>query len=344
MIGVYSDRESRIKALTSRGDTRSNAESLIDRDFRDIDDHGQDVRGLFPLSDFFIDVSTNTNSNLRIKRFFDAIFGTKTITPDISERAMFSAWSAGLNSACLSRQVGASIVDNNGIIIGTGWNDVPKYGGGIYCSENNNGDKRCYKYRTSETKDCRNDNEKDVISEQMVSELVDIGIIDKKHERDAYDYLRNKSRLSDLIEFSRAIHAEMNAIFNALGSASSRVKGASIYVTTYPCHNCARHIILSGIERIYFIEPYPKSKATKLHDDSLTERNEANKVKLIPFEGIAPTRFSEIFSTQGRVLKSDGNATPSDTTTARLPQGISLAALFELEREVAKVYDSKIQK
>jgi hypothetical protein len=37
------------------------------------------------------------------------------ITPSLHEKGMFNAFSASLLSACLSRQVGAAIVDNMGM-------------------------------------------------------------------------------------------------------------------------------------------------------------------------------------------------------------------------------------
>lgn len=46
-------------------------------------------------------------------------------------------------------------------------------------------------------------------------------------------------------------------------------KGATLYSTTFPCHNCARHIVGAGIARVVFVEPYTKSRAEQLHSDSI---------------------------------------------------------------------------
>jgi deoxycytidylate deaminase len=45
--------------------------------------------------------------------------------------------------------------------------------------------------------------------------------------------------------------------------------GATVYCTTFPCHNCAKHIVAAGIARVVFVEPYSKSKALDFHDDSI---------------------------------------------------------------------------
>lgn len=49
-------------------------------------------------------------------------------------------------------------------------------------------------------------------------------------------------------------HAERNAIFNAAANGHS-TKGCTMYLSWYPCADCARAIIQSGILRIVSIEP-----------------------------------------------------------------------------------------
>ena len=85
-------------------------------------------------------------------------------------------------------------------------------------------------------------------------------------------------------------------------------RGATLYCTTFPCHNCAKHIIAAGIHRVVYIEPYPKSKAAELHDDAieLGFAGNANKVRFEPFVGVGPRRFIDLFSLRlgsGRALK-----------------------------------------
>lgn len=72
----------------------------------------------------------------------------------------------------------------------------------------------------------------------------------------------------NVIEFGRDAHAEMEAILAARAGIS--VKGRDLYSTTFPCHNCAKLIISAGINRVVYIEPYPKSLAIELHGDSIS--------------------------------------------------------------------------
>ena len=51
-------------------------------------------------------------------------------------------------------------------------------------------------------------------------------------------------------------HAELNAILNHAASAGS-LKGARIYTTLFPCNECAKALIQSGIaEVIYYEDKY----------------------------------------------------------------------------------------
>ena len=60
----------------------------------------------------------------------------------------------------------------------------------------------------------------------------------------------------------------MDALLSAGRDGVSTV-GARLFVTTFPCHYCARHIVSAGVYEVQYIEPYPKSRALNLHDDSI---------------------------------------------------------------------------
>ena len=79
--------------------------------------------------------------------------------------------------------------------------------------------------------------------------------------------LRN-TKIFEITEYGRAVHAEMDALLNC-ASAGVSPKGATLFTTAFPCHNCTRHIIAAGISRVVSIEPYPKSQAVDLHGDAI---------------------------------------------------------------------------
>lgn len=300
VIGVYSPIEKRIEKLERRKSSSDDIHSLIDRDSGEEVSHGQRVESTFPHADFFLRVDSETDSERksRVKRFLDLMLGTSIMTPTPHERAMYAAYSAARNSACLSRQVGASITTADGEIIATGWNDVPRPFGGLYETidkkSNNDSDHRCWNLHEGI---CFNDEEKNKIANAMVDLLEKIKVVTTDNRDEVFKTIREDSQLKSLIEFSRAVHAEMHALINAGSSDGSLIKGGKLFVTTYPCHSCARHIIAAGISEVYFLEPYRKSLATKLHADAITEREDAkDKVRLMPFDGVAPSRFLKFFS------------------------------------------------
>lgn len=51
-------------------------------------------------------------------------------------------------------------------------------------------------------------------------------------------------------KYPYVVHAEANAILNATQS----LKGATIFVTLFPCHECVKLIIQSGIKELVFAE------------------------------------------------------------------------------------------
>lgn len=61
-------------------------------------------------------------------------------------------------------------------------------------------------------------------------------------------------------KYPYVVHAEKNAIYNAVKS----VADGKLYVTMYPCNECAKDIIQAGIrEVIYLTNPYEDTWQTK---------------------------------------------------------------------------------
>jgi dCMP deaminase len=59
------------------------------------------------------------------------------------------------------------------------------------------------------------------------------------------------------------LHAEANAITKVAASSNSS-KGATIYITSSPCIECAKLIIQSGIKRVVFSDNYRLSEGYDL--------------------------------------------------------------------------------
>ena len=62
-------------------------------------------------------------------------------------------------------------------------------------------------------------------------------------------------------KYPYVVHAELNAILNA----STSLKGCRIYVSLFPCNECCKAIIQSGIrEVVYLSDKYAATEATKI--------------------------------------------------------------------------------
>ncbi|MFZ6696784.1 anti-phage dCTP deaminase [Stenotrophomonas acidaminiphila] len=361
-IGVFSPldiRRHNLQNAAQEAMSSDDIDTLIDTDSGEEFAHGQSVRDTFPRCDFFLrvdqPVSGSTESDAagqiakKLRRLFGLIFRTSISTPLPEETAMYAAASAARNSACLSRQVGASVTSRSGELLAVGWNDVPQAGGGLYgkpsleatsAALDPSADRRCF---AGENPRCRNDEEKLGIAGKVADLLIKEGLVAKDHRDRILTAISKDSRVKDLIEFSRAVHAEMHAILGAGRIAGDRLVGGMIFVTTYPCHSCARHIVAAGITEIHYIEPYRKSMATKLHSDSLTEGVGPDmRVKLIQFDGVAPRRFIEIFEAGKR---KDRGVLDLSLRDAAIPSTrVSLKAIPRLEEAVIAELENKTLK
>jgi len=148
------------------------------------------------------------------------------------------------------------------------------------------------------------------------------------------------SDLKLITEYGRAVHGEMDAILTCARLGIS-IKGKYLFVTTFPCHNCTRHIIASGIKKVYYIEPYPKSKALDLHSDSIrfedSDVEGEQRIPFVPFVGIGPHRYLDLFSLQlssGRdIVRKDAQNRPNIPLKPNRPPRVPMVPLSFLERE-----------
>lgn len=316
-ISVTQDGNARLQNLTLRlgrefpgmkpEEREESARKLIRQDEdEDTDSFGQRLTKIYHLADAFIDARDEATAQATSTRFVKALFGRNNIAPTRDEFGSYLAKSASLRSVDLSRQVGAAILTDSGDLISIGCNEVPKPFGGNYWDEDIN------KKRDIDKGGEANKEETSRIIFDFLRILSEKGVLaqDNKPDQVLKDKkilsAINESMIGEITEYGRMVHAEMNAISDAarLGRA---VQGATLFVTTFPCHNCAKHIISSGISRIVFIEPYPKSRAELLYGDLITiGEKESGRVQFSHFSGISPARFVDIFEKSRRRDKETG--------------------------------------
>jgi deoxycytidylate deaminase len=187
LVGVVCQESKRESRMTAKYEDAGaiTARKFMNRDSDDADHkHGQHVANAFELADFFVDNTEDNETskdisnpkwkaNDDLNRLIKMICGSQLERPKLAETAMYHAFSARMQSACLSRQVGAALVDKHGNVVATGTNEVPKAGGGVYgeSSEEEVLDARCAYYGNEGTRYCRNTREQNEIAADLVAFL-----------------------------------------------------------------------------------------------------------------------------------------------------------------------------
>jgi deoxycytidylate deaminase len=345
LFSIFSPESERKAYLRKKHLSDPEIDDIISKDDFENRDHGQNVRDTFVNGDIFIRASQESKIELdsKIERYLHLIFNTKIITPNYHETAMYGAQSAAGNSACLSRQVGATITDEKGVTIARGWNDVPKFGGNLY-KDTDEPLHRCldlgYCSNVTHKTDIFNEIEQEIkiaLSEKNEGPLKLLGSTESSMNTEKVMDIIKNSGFKNIIEYSRSIHAEMHAIITGSQMTNSKMVGGNLYCTTYPCHNCARHIILAGIKNIYYIEPYKKSLGIKLHNDALTEdESDLEKVRILPYDGVSPRKYLEFFSMIEERKHKNGKIVQRGTENALPKNRMSLQAIPTLENQAIK--------
>ncbi|WP_108624211.1 deaminase [Candidatus Similichlamydia epinepheli] len=266
-----------------------------------------DINATYCLSDLFLHLSDAQESEWLLKRFLETILGNPFHTPTTEEAGMFLAKAISLRSSDMARQVGAIIMNSKGDVISTGCNEVPKRTGGFYWPERKldeepDKDSRDFRFLTKESAT--------KLKEECCLEILKIIEKNRRHSSDQninMDTLLHELRQSRLVRMKlfehRTVHAEMAALVSAASRGVS-VQNNIMYVTTFPCHDCTKHLIAAGILEVVYLELYPKSEAFRfwpmeVQDFDHIHHGSATKSGLLTFRsftGVAPRIYLEIFS------------------------------------------------
>lgn len=369
IVATYASRDVQIETLARQisrshhsapDGFRSQAEALIARDESERGvETGQNLRDTFPLADVFLDGRSNETLKDSARRFVEILFAHPFRTPTKHEIGMFFAHGASLRSASPGRQVGACIATKDGDAVSIGTNEVPKANGGQYW-EGDAPDKRDHHWSYDSTVALTENILADLIARfrqkgwlkdelaklplSTLLKQVELENVLKKMPKGPDDppSLTEKALLRDIIEFMRAVHAEMAAISSAARRGVS-IDGCVMYSTAFPCHECARHIVVVGISEVYFIDPYPKSRVPEMFQDSIEVDREANgKVPFHAFTGIAPRLYVDAFTAPNRRAGNNWVDWESCRVHQMPRKSASPNMYLEKEEEALKLLESRM--
>lgn len=254
----------------------------------------QDIQACLQRADLYIsnpNVTAKVNGfqNLanQLIRFVSLIRRPGIVTPSPLERCMQMAYTAKLNSGCISRQVGAVVTDINFSIRSIGWNDAPH--GQVPCNLRNRDDL----LKGSDSAAYSNFERTD---EKYLAHFVDrskrFSIVAEdgrnnsfcfKSEYNAFTGERNQVH-------TRSLHAEENAFLQISKYGLGSIEGGLLFTTASPCELCAKKAYQLGITKIYYIDPYPGIAL-----DHILQGGSKNPV-LILFSGAIGRAFHKLYT------------------------------------------------
>lgn len=225
---------------------------------------------------------------MNLIRYVSLMMHPGLIKPTPIERCMQIAYTAKVNSGCISRQVGAVVTDKDYNILSLGWNDVPcgqtpcAYRNLIDLSRQN--DKPAYSlYEWRKDSPFHNLLDKYDFSKAEINKNVLRGLPASFCFKKLNENVTGEKNPMN----ARSMHGEEKAL---LQCDQQRVKGGYLFTTSSPCEMCAKNAKEHQISKIYYIEPYPG--ISQSHICSSGE----NRAELILFEGAIGRAYTQLYT------------------------------------------------
>lgn len=258
-----------------------------------------DVIRCIQLSDIFLSHNGEKpleNHDLinQILTYISLILHPGLIPPTPQERIMQVAFTAKLNSGCLSRQVGAAVTDANFSVKSIGWNSVPE--GQVPCS-------------LRRLDDLINREDKDAFSEfeqrnsyfyDYASSLLDQYTEERRKKLKGltisycFKNIHTKRASKQLYNqvHTRSLHAEENAFLQLVKYGCQGIEGGKLFTTASCCELCAKKAFHLGISEIYYIDSYPGISNAHIFQNGVKVR----RPKVILFSGAVGRAYINLYN------------------------------------------------
>ncbi|WP_208449589.1 hypothetical protein [Burkholderia ambifaria] len=267
LLAVSTPEDDRIMRLRGLKYSDSDIESIdkIEYTAHDLDDPDffsvQDIQSCLQRADLYVS-NPNVSSKVsefqelasQLIKFVSLIRRPGIVTPSAVERCMQMAYTAKLNSGCISRQVGAVVTDANYSVRSIGWNDAPH--GHVPCNLRSrddllHGDDKLA-YSTFEKGD-----EKYLGHFKTRSERFKIVTSTGRNNAFCFKAEYNSFKNDKNQVHTRSLHAEENAFLQVAKYGLASIEGGLLFTTASPCELCSKKAYQLGIKRVYYIDPYP---------------------------------------------------------------------------------------
>ena len=257
------------------------------------DFNSQNIIECIQRSDIYIDNNHDKKDTLyrQLFRYLSLIVHPGLITPSKDEMIMQLALNAKFNSGCISRQVGAVVLNKYDSVKSIGWNEVPE--GQVPCLLRSHNE-----LLNNSTSILYSKHEKNTVRQSdkfkyifKANESNQYQISDKKGLNDSFcfksvqnDIDNNKNQV-----YTRSLHAEENAFLQASKFGNSEIIGGQLFTTASPCFLCAKKAYQLGMRRIVYIEAYPDISNEQVFEIG------SNKIEMVHFRGAIGLAYQKLY-------------------------------------------------
>lgn len=219
------------------------------------------------------------------------IFHPGLIPPSPLERCMQIAYTAKLNSGCLSRQVGAAVTNEYFSVQSIGWNTVAE--GQTPCSLRNLYD--LFKdeddgaFSDFERFNEEFDKEKKLLIQAYEPVKTKLNGLNLSYcFKDVYTSSKEKQRNNQV--HTRSLHAEENAFLQLAKYGTQGIKGGKLFTTASCCELCSKKAYQLGITEIYYIDTYPGISRSHILESGI------NRPKMLLFNGAIGRAYVNLYT------------------------------------------------
>ena len=226
----------------------------------------------------------------KIIRYVSLIMHPGLVPPTKEERCMQVAFSAKVNSGCISRQVGAVVTDKDYNILSIGWNDV--HCGKVPCIYRSLlGLQQSHNSETYSDLELRSTGifNKYVKGYDFSDPVYCDTILDGLPSAYCFKSIYNELMHGNNPDYSRAIHGEARAFW---ACNKELAKGGSLFTTSSSCENCTMLASEYGMKNIYYIEKYAGISQEHVGASGPKE----NRPKFILFEGAIGNAYMKMYT------------------------------------------------
>lgn len=298
LVAISCPDEERKQRLRDKGLTDTAIKLIDEQEYqlKDFDDtaayYVQDIQSCLQRADIYINNPDEKHKVNEFKllanqiiKFIMLMKRPGIITPSAVERCMQLAYTAKLNSGCISRQVGAAVTDNNYSVRSIGWNDVPY--GQVPCNLRS-------RFDLSAGKDSNAYSRYEKNNVQFLGEICNSLVSYEKiaiNQNVPYCFKTEYSKITNEKNqvHTRSLHAEENAFLQLSKYGGPGIDGGVLFTTASPCELCSKKAYQLGIKKIYYIDPYPGIAIDHILNGGV------NNPELILFSGAIGKAFHRLY-------------------------------------------------